>query len=1467
MKIKRFSKAMACVLSACMILSSFTVVASAASDYKSETHDVFKHTESTLAPGVEQSINYAYAKDGEQMVYYVATADIGRDDVEVHSSYKDAQCTEFGMDKLTNQMAAADAKYTNTDYEHYNPYFKSVAGVNGDFYNMQTGRPSGAFVMDGIMSSSKANNRPFFAIMEDGIALCGANNAQWDAAVTEHGKVMEAVGGSQMLVVDGKDVTASATGSYNTDRHSRTMVGVTSDGKVVMTVVDGRQEPFSCGGNMHELAQIMLEQGCVSAINLDGGGSTTYAARQEGESEVKVVNRPSDGSERSISSGLLIASTAVPSDTFDHAVITPENDYVTPGSTVNINAVGVSPAGTSAEIPENVTYSASLGIVENGKFISNGTAGEAKVQMLLDDNVVGETTIHVVVPDKLIFDSETITVPFGKTVEISMTATYGLNKVSLKPNDVNFSLEDNSVGLIDGFNFTAAEENSVTSSAVTATLAFDKDITAVSTINLGRGSEVALAFDSEEVLDRLTWSCENGHNYNNLIDVDFVTSETGRVHDGETGLVAHVDFSQTTDFGGCQGVMISNSAEPISIDGAAGIGCWVYVPEEDNVCRVRMLISTASGSIITTTNMNQGFSSVLDEGGWHYLYCDLSNVDTSGAYIRGGGSPFIQFEQFYSAYPKKSINTKTDWYIGDITVDYSSAVNDRALPVFGNIVLQENGIADYEKAMTRDVIAESNAEKVSFSAAVADNTLNAAGMGEATGIDAASAVAYIDGNKVECNYSNGKINIPDLKLASGVHTVKFGICDKAGNYASAIRQVKINSNGNISTIKLVPHDPDADKILIGSIYYVDVVATMPETIKETDMVLDLNNVSTWELDHMNVAKGFKAEYTVKEENNLVNLHIERVGNTDGSNVLASIPVRTWVSDAPLYYGGRTGKEPTQHTKQWTVGKAWDSKTLWPMDITVEVEYGHITYSDDYSTDALAVFSGQQLQVDTEIYYSSLNLDTADWNSKKGVGWHTHTANAIDDKTATCTEDGYTGRTYCEVCKSVVEWGTTIPATGHTYEIADSVLKCKDCDELYNGEYEGKFYVDGVPANGWVEDSYYADGKKLTGIQNVDGYYYNFGDDGISTGKYTGFIEKDEGWYYSAIGKLAKGWMNIDNDYYYFDPETGLSYYGKKYYINQQSYEFDEKGKVVKGLWDVSDKGTKYFYGPSCYTRTWAEIDGKTYYFDVNGYRKEGTCWFIAGSSNNPPKWYEFTNEGVLVREFDETGLFTFDGSTYYLKNGVNQLGLIEVDGNYYYFRSTDYTAVKGRYWVGNTNGLDFEEGYYNFADDGKMIIKTEEPTTKPDEAKNGIFNEDGTLYYYVNGEKNYAGLFELNENYYYANSYGIISTGRYWISKTNDIMPAGFYDFADDGKMIIKTEEPTTKPDETKNGIFKEDGTLYYYVKGEKNYAGLFELDGNYYYANSYGIISTGRYWISKTNDIMPAGFYDFADDGKMIIK
>ena len=266
------------------MLTSVIPVASFAAynkDFVSETHDVFKSTSSTLAPGVDQYINYAYAKDGKQMVYYVATADITRDDVVIQTSYlKQHENGVMGMDKLTNQIAYANQKYSNPeDSQFISEYYNVVAGVNASFYNMTTGQPIGITYIDGVSFGTVSYDN-FFAILKDGKTAVIDYAKNIGNYVDENGNstIWQAAAGSQWLVRDGKDVTAGATGSYNTQRHSRTCVGVTAEGKVVMMVLDGRQEPFSCGGSMHELAQIMLEAGCVAAVNLDGGGSTTYAS-------------------------------------------------------------------------------------------------------------------------------------------------------------------------------------------------------------------------------------------------------------------------------------------------------------------------------------------------------------------------------------------------------------------------------------------------------------------------------------------------------------------------------------------------------------------------------------------------------------------------------------------------------------------------------------------------------------------------------------------------------------------------------------------------------------------------------------------------------------------------------------------------------------------------------------------------------------------------------------------------------------------------------------------------------------------------------------------------------------------------------------------------------------------------------------------------------------------------------------
>lgn len=54
----------------------------------------------------------------------------------------------------------------------------------------------------------------------------------------------------------------------------RTAVGATSDGKIIIFVCDGRIQA-SRGALINELAMIMKGLGCVNAVNMDGGGSTT----------------------------------------------------------------------------------------------------------------------------------------------------------------------------------------------------------------------------------------------------------------------------------------------------------------------------------------------------------------------------------------------------------------------------------------------------------------------------------------------------------------------------------------------------------------------------------------------------------------------------------------------------------------------------------------------------------------------------------------------------------------------------------------------------------------------------------------------------------------------------------------------------------------------------------------------------------------------------------------------------------------------------------------------------------------------------------------------------------------------------------------------------------------------------------------------------------------------------------------
>ena len=81
-------------------------------------------------------------------------------------------------------------------------------------------------------------------------------------------------------------------------RHPRTALGLDKTGRwLLMVVVDGRQAGYSVGMTAHELAKLMLENGCHRAINLDGGGSSVMIAG-DATGAPEVVTRPSGGKPR-----------------------------------------------------------------------------------------------------------------------------------------------------------------------------------------------------------------------------------------------------------------------------------------------------------------------------------------------------------------------------------------------------------------------------------------------------------------------------------------------------------------------------------------------------------------------------------------------------------------------------------------------------------------------------------------------------------------------------------------------------------------------------------------------------------------------------------------------------------------------------------------------------------------------------------------------------------------------------------------------------------------------------------------------------------------------------------------------------------------------------------------------------------------------------------------------------------------
>jgi len=130
--------------------------------------------------------------------------------------------------------------------------------------------------------------------------LTGAELDGMDDVVCGIGQAGNKSGG--LLVEGGRNTGATALPRPQ-ERHPRTAAGISADGQtLILVVIDGRQPEWSIGMTLPELADLMIKLGADAALNLDGGGSSSFVFAPPGG--VQITNRPSDGHWRAVGASM-----------------------------------------------------------------------------------------------------------------------------------------------------------------------------------------------------------------------------------------------------------------------------------------------------------------------------------------------------------------------------------------------------------------------------------------------------------------------------------------------------------------------------------------------------------------------------------------------------------------------------------------------------------------------------------------------------------------------------------------------------------------------------------------------------------------------------------------------------------------------------------------------------------------------------------------------------------------------------------------------------------------------------------------------------------------------------------------------------------------------------------------------------------------------------------------------------------
>lgn len=165
----------------------------------------------------------------------------------------------------------------------------ALAAINGSYFDPENGGSTVFFKIDGVIINETRDG--FNSYRENaGLGIDASGKAgiiAKPAAGWASSEVTTLLVSGPLLLSEGKKAS-QLSNKFNDNRHPRTAIGLTADGRVLAVVIDGRSSEAN-GVNIEELTTVMDALGCTSAMNMDGGGSSTAWVKNQG-----IVSYPSD---------------------------------------------------------------------------------------------------------------------------------------------------------------------------------------------------------------------------------------------------------------------------------------------------------------------------------------------------------------------------------------------------------------------------------------------------------------------------------------------------------------------------------------------------------------------------------------------------------------------------------------------------------------------------------------------------------------------------------------------------------------------------------------------------------------------------------------------------------------------------------------------------------------------------------------------------------------------------------------------------------------------------------------------------------------------------------------------------------------------------------------------------------------------------------------------------------------------